>query len=394
MNPIDTPAVLSIGTALPQYKFSQSQAADWFAHSLRDSPAKARWIRAICAGSGIETRSFCIPDGLSSPDESRFAPNRSPDEAATTSERMDMFRGMAPPLAVEAGRDALAQLSARSNRSKSRETASISHLILVTCTGFFAPGLDIAISDQLNLSPNVERIQIGFMGCSALFNAWRTAAAIVTGAPEARVLIVCVEVCSIHLQPSLKRQHLISAALFSDGAGSCVVGAPTTDVPGLVRLMSFYSRVKPDTESEMTWKIGDHGFALYLSPQIPDHLAQVAPPGLNQLFPDGQRPELWAIHPGGKAIVDQLAETFNLAPEDTAASTRTLRQVGNLSSATMVFVLRELLEQLEQSPRGIGGLDGVAMGFGPGLVIEMARLWFDPVREIPPAEEALVSTTQ
>ena len=99
-------------------------------------------------------------------------------------------------------------------------TESITHLILVTCTGFFAPGLDIAISDELNLAPEVEQIQIGFMGCSALFNAWRTAAAIVTGAPEARVLIVCVEVCSIHLLPSLKRQHLISAALFSDGSGS------------------------------------------------------------------------------------------------------------------------------------------------------------------------------
>jgi len=394
VNSVDAPAVLSLGTALPQYQFSQDQAADWLAHSLRSSPAKARWIRAICAGSGIESRYFCIPDGLSSPDESRFAPHRSPIEAPTTSERMDMFRRMAPPLAVEAGRAALAQLSARSNRSIERETDSITHLILVTCTGFFAPGLDIAISDQLNLSPEVERIQIGFMGCSALFNAWRTAAAIVAGAPEARVLIVCVEVCSIHLQPSMKRPHLISAALFSDGAGSCVVGTPTTDVPGLVRLMGFYSRVKPDTENEMTWKIGDHGFTLYLSPQIPDHLAHAAPPGLRQLFPDGRRPELWAIHPGGKAIVDQLSETFNLAPEDTAASTRTLRRVGNLSSATMVFVLRELLEELEERPRAAGGLNGVAMGFGPGLVIEMARLWFEPVREFTRAEEALVSTTR
>ncbi len=390
MNPVDAPAILSIGTALPQYQFSQEQAADWLAHSLRSSPAKARWIRAICKGSGIDTRSFCIPDGLISPDESRFAPHRSRSESPTTSERMDMFRRMAPPLAVEAGRAALAQLSARSNRSMARETESITHLILVTCTGFFAPGLDIAISDELNLSPEVERIQIGFMGCSALFNAWRTAAAIVAGAAEARVLIVCVEVCSIHLQPSMERPHLISAALFSDGAGSCIVGTPTMDAPGRVRLMSFYSRVKPNTENDMTWKIGDHGFALYLSPQIPDHLAQAAPSGLRHLFPDGERPELWAIHPGGKAIVDQLAETLNLAPEDTAASTRTLRRVGNLSSATMVFVLRELLEELEESPRET---HGVAMGFGPGLVLEMARLWFEPVRVSHRAEEATVSIT-
>ena len=393
VNSVDAPAILSLGTALPQYQFTQDQAADWLANSLRATPAKARWIRAICAGSGIETRSFCIPDGLNSSDESIFAPHRSPSEAATTSERMDMFRQMAPPLAVEAGRAALAQLSARSNQPISHVTESITHLILVTCTGFFAPGLDIAISDKLNLSPEVERIQIGFMGCSALFNAWRTAAAIVAGAPEARVLIVCVEVCSIHLQPSLKREHLISAALFSDGAGSCVVGNSTEEAPGRVRLMSFYSRIKPDTENEMTWKIGDHGFALHLSPRIPDHLAQAAPAGLGQLFPNGQRPELWAIHPGGMAIVDQLVETFDLTPEDTSASTETLRRVGNLSSATMVFVLRELLEQLEKRPRAPGGLNGVAMGFGPGLVLEMARLWFEPVREIPRAEEAVISIT-
>ncbi len=393
VNPVDAPAILSLGTALPNYQFTQEQAADWLANSLRESPATARLIRAFCAGSGIESRFFCIPDGLNSSDESMFAPHRSPSEAATTSERMDMFRRMAPPLAVEAGRAALAQLSERSNQSISHVTESITHLILVTCTGFFAPGLDIAISDELNLSPEVERIQIGFMGCSALFNAWRTAAAIVAGAPEARVLIVCVEVCSIHLQPSLKRQHLISAALFSDGAGSCVVGNPTEETPGQVRLMSFYSRIQPDTENEMTWKIGDHGFALHLSPRIPDHLAQAAPPGLGQLFPDGQRPELWAIHPGGMAIVDQLVETFDLAPEDTSASRETLRRVGNVSSATMVFVLRELLEQLEKGPRALSGLDGVAMGFGPGLVLEMARLWFEPVREIPRAEEAALSIT-
>ncbi len=393
MKPAQAPAVLSIGTALAPYQFTQDQAADWLAHSLHGSPAKARWMRAICSGSGIETRNFCIPDGLGSPDESRFAPHRSPSEAATTAERMEMYRRMAPPLAVEAGREALAQLSDRSGLSEPQVTESITHLILVTCTGFFAPGLDIAISDQLGLSPRVERIQIGFMGCSALFNAWRTAAAIAAGDPQARVLIVCVEVCSIHLQPSLRRQHLISAALFGDGAGACVVGTPTPDVPGLVRLMEFYSDIKPDTENEMTWDIGDHGFALRLSPQIPDHLASAAPPALRRLFPNGQRPELWAIHPGGKAIVDQLAETFDLAPEDTAASLGTLRRVGNLSSATMVFVLDEMLRGLEARPQGHNGLDGVAIGFGPGLVVEMARLWFEPVRKPLIAEEAAAFTT-
>jgi predicted naringenin-chalcone synthase len=354
----------------------------------------ARWMKSICAGSGIETRSYCIPDGLLAPDESRFAPHRSPAEAPSTGQRMAMFRRMAPPLAVEAGRDALAQLGARFERSLPQVTASITHLILVTCTGFFAPGLDIAISDQLGLSPAVERIQIGFMGCSALFNAWRTAAAIVAGSSEARVLIVCVEVCSIHIQPSLKREHLISASLFGDGAAACVIGRPSADEPGLIGLLDFYSRIEPGTAREMTWEIGDHGFALHLSPQIPEHLARAAPPALRQLFTEEERPELWAIHPGGRAIVDQLAETFDLAPEDTAAARRTLRRVGNLSSATMVFVLQDLLADLAQRPDRSESMDGVAMGFGPGLILEMARLRFEPVHVSQPVREAELFTTR
>ncbi len=388
------PAILSLGTALPQYRVPQDQAADWLARSLREHPAKARWLRSISRGSGIDTRYFCIPDSTISPEQSRFAPHRSLADSATTAERMQLFRNMAPPLAVEAGRNALLQLAGISGRTLGEETASVTHLILVTCTGFFAPGLDIAIGQQLGLSPAVERIQIGFMGCSALFNAWRTAAGIVAGNPQARVLVVCVEVCSIHLQPSLKRQHLISASLFGDGAGACVIGAPSAETPGTIRLLEFLSRVQPDTEREMTWDIGDHGFALYLSSDIPDHLARAAPPALLRLFPDGQRPAFWAIHPGGKAIVDQLADTFSLTDTDTTPSLRTLGQVGNLSSATMVFVLAELLEQLAQDPAGADALEGVAMGFGPGLVLEMARLRYQPLREVAPVAEAELSTTR
>lgn len=373
------PAILSLGTALPQYRVAQEQAAEWLAHSLRGHPAKARWLRSICINGGIDTRYFCIPDSQRPPDQSRFAPHHTPSDSPTTGERMQMFRQMAPPLAIEAGRAALAELGSSSGRSLESETASISHLILVTCTGFFAPGLDIAISRALGLAPSVERIQIGFMGCSALFNALRTASGIVAGSPQARVLIVCVEVCSIHIQPSLKRQHLISTSLFGDGAGACVIGQPADPAPGSIRLLDFYSRVQPGTESQMTWDIGDHGFALHLSSDIPEHLAQSAPAAFEQLFADGVRPALWAIHPGGRAIVDRLAESFELSPIETEASRETLRNVGNLSSATMVFVLRRLLDQLSLTP-GEDDLEGVAMGFGPGLVLEMARLRFEPIR--------------
>jgi len=241
------------------------------------------------------------------------------------------------------------------------------------------------------------------MGCSAAFNGLRSAYEIVRSQPDARVLVVSVELCSLHVQPNPGREQLIAYALFGDGAAACLVGQPLPSDSAFFQLESFHTGTKPDTESEMVWAIGDYGFTLKLSPKVPHYLAEIAPVALEALFADQQRPQFWAIHPGGRAIVDRLAELFDLEPAQVAASREILRQYGNLSSATILFVLDELQRTLHSahqpesmahtnghSPRiGTNGakaavqrLSGVAMAFGPGLVIEMARLSYVPVQDI------------
>ena len=220
------------------------------------------------------------------------------------------------------------------------ETSGVTHLIVVTCTGFFAPGLDFMLADRLGLSSSVQRTVIGFMGCSAAFNGLRAAGQIVAGDPDAKVLVVSVELCSLHIQASDRRDDLVSTALFADGAGAAIVAMPQEGDADYFQLDRFQTGMKPATEDEMVWEIGNHGFTLRLSPKIPDHLADVAPAELAKVMQE-EWPQFWSIHPGGRAIVDKLQAIFEL-PDDLLVPTRSvLADYGNLSSATILFVLAE-----------------------------------------------------
>lgn len=406
--PWPTAAILSFGIALPPHGVAQTQIGEWMATSLEDSlletsslgkrRAMSRFLRSLYANSGIEMRYSCCSDYLQPPTASRFAPGRSHDNAPTTAERMVIYAREAPPLGLTAARRAVEAYAAKSDINLANLLASITHLVVVSCTGFFAPGLDFAVARDLGLAPTVQRTLIGFMGCSAAFNALRSAYQIVRSQPEARVLVLSVELCSLHTQPNPTREQLVVYSLFADGAAACLVGQPQPGEGDFFQLEGFHTSTKPDTGDEMVWEIGDYGFTLQLSPKVPHHLAEIAPAALQALFADA-RPHFWAIHPGGRAIVDRLAQIFDLAPDQVAASRTVLRDYGNLSSATILFVLDELRRTLRQERQqaaivhnghtraihknGIGAEArspaGVAMAFGPGLVIEMARLAYVPV---------------
>ncbi len=373
-------AVLSLGTAVPAYSADQESTYRWMAESFAGQPALQRWLRTLYAHSGIKKRYTCVPDFIRPTEESRLAPGRELAEVMTTAERMDIYERESVTLAAAAGRQALARYGETAGQDWTAVAQRVTHLIVVTCTGFFAPGLDIALTRELGLGSNVERTIVGFMGCSAAFNGLRIAAQIVRGQPAARVLVVCVELCSLHIQPGTKRENLISASLFADGAAAGLVGEAQPGQGDLFEIGGFHTGIKPETGSEMVWQIGNHGFALRLSPQIPEHLAEAAPAALSGLMGEQSWPGFWAIHPGGRAIVDRLAEIFELKPEDVAASRSVLRHFGNLSSATILFVLDEIRQQLSQVRPVAGRTEGVAMAFGPGLVIEMARLVYVPAR--------------
>jgi predicted naringenin-chalcone synthase len=366
-------AVLSLGTAVPQYRATQAAVAEWLAASFKTQPVLGRWLKRVFAHAGVETRYACVPDFLQPPAHSRLAPGRPLAEALTTAERMAIYEREAVALGAAAGRRALATFCKTSNNDLAAVTGSITHLVVVSCTGFFAPGLDIALIRELNLAPTVQRTLVGFMGCAAAFNGLRTAWQTVRGEPSARILVVCVELGSIHIQPNPDRENLIAASLFADGASACLVGRPQGQ-GDIFEIGEFYTTLKPETESEMVWQIGNHGFILRLSPKIPQHLAEAAPEVLKNLLGSAARPHFWAIHPGGKAILDGLSTIFELEPEHLAASRSVLRGYGNLSSATIFFVLDELRHRLQQEGSIDKKVNGVAMAFGPGLTIEMAQL--------------------
>jgi len=372
-------ALLSFGTAVPKYKANQVDVGRWMAQSFVNRPELGRWLRGVFANAGVETRYSCIDDYLQPVAQARFAPGHALENAPTTAERMTIYEREATPLGVTAAQRALAELAAMTHSTVPAVTASITHLVVISCTGFFAPGLDLAIARHLVLPPTLGRTLIGFMGCAAAFNGLRTASQIVRSQPTARVLVVSVELSSLHSQPTTNRENLIAASLFADGASACVVGQPQLEQENIFLLDDFHSEIKPDTSDQMIWQIGDHGFTLRLSPRIPQHLAEVAPAALRRLFGEDE-PDFWAIHPGGPAIVDRLVDVFGLAPTDVAASRAILRNYGNLSSATIFFVLDELRCTLGQKCQASASQTGVAMAFGPGLVVEMARLTYIPMQ--------------
>jgi predicted naringenin-chalcone synthase len=377
------PAILALGTALPQYSGSQDTIAAWMAESFGERRLQ-RLVRMIHSQSGIETRYSCAPAYLEPPQQSRFAPGADPANSATTAERMAVYEREAPPLGTTAARNALEQYAHRRCQSVQQVAATVTHLLAISCTGLFAPGLDYALAKALGLPRTVRRTLIGFMGCAAAFNGLRAAAEIVAGQPDARVLVVSVELCSLHNQPSADYDLLVGASIFADGAAACLVGNPALDEDDYYRLEEFHTAIHPDTEEEMAWNIRDHGFALRLSPRVPNHLAAAAPAALQTVF-GGRRPAFWAVHPGGRAIVDRLAEIFDLPPESLAATREVLRRYGNMSSATILFVLSALRARLCESHTDSGrataaDLTGVAMAFGPGLVVEMSKLTYVPPR--------------
>ncbi len=370
-------AILSIGTAVPTYRVEQEPLLGWMTEALHAGPGLTRWLRHLYNYSGITTRYACIPDALNPPAESRFAPGRPRTEINTTIERMSIYERESVVVGSQAARRAVEDFSATHACDIASVTDSISHLIVVSCTGFFAPGLDLMIARQLGLRSNVERTLVGFMGCAAAFNGMRLAHHIVQGQPSARVMVVCVELCSLHIQPGHDRENLISASLFADGAAACLVGASPRQHGDRFDIQAFYTNVQPDTEADMIWRIGNHGFELRLSPQIPNRLGEIAPNAMQSLVGSYDHLRFWAIHPGGRAIVDRLADIFQLSEAQVAASRSVLRDYGNMSSPTILFVLHAIREQLRRDKTGAGG-EGVAMAFGPGLVIEMAHLAYVP----------------
>jgi predicted naringenin-chalcone synthase len=361
-------AILGIGTAVPEYKLDQADTSLRLGEALSDDPDSARWAKRIFKQCGVESRYTCEPNLLDSASDCRYFPGPLVSYAPSTAERMDTYKRESVPLGLQAASTALT--------AGKTEPSEITHLITVSCTGQFLPGMDAALVRQLGLDATVNRISLNFLGCAAGLKAICLARQIVSGYPVAKVLVVCVELCTLHIQPSSKREDLFAASFFGDGASACVVGAAEERHTNLLQLGEDCSILLSDSADEMVWEVGNQGFELYLSPSIPKLLGRWVPVEIKRLLHDGIKPELWAIHPGGRGIIDTLQDIFELTDEQTRPSRTVLRQFGNLSSATILFVLNMIVRDLSSSDSG--PVSGISLAFGPGLTVEMIRISYLP----------------
>lgn len=236
----------------------------------------------------------------------------------------------------------------------------ITHLIVTTCTGFYAPGIDMEVIDHYGLNPSVERTIVGFMGCYAGMNALKLARHIVRSDHGARVLILNLELCTLHLQETESLEQMLSFLIFADGCSASLVSAD----PAGIELQSFRSAVMPDSSGQITWAIGGSGFDMHLSGQVPLTIAAGLPSSLPAIL-SGKRADHfrhWAIHPGGRTILDAVKQGSGIHEDMLCASREVLRNFGNMSSVSVMFVLKKIMQQ--------GPGRGCGMAFGPGLTVE------------------------
>jgi predicted naringenin-chalcone synthase len=283
-----------------------------------------------------------------------------PGQFASTAARMKRFEREA----VELARRSVDALGI------DQELTDITHLIVASCTGFAAPGIDQQLIERLGLRSSIERTMVGFMGCSAAVNALKLARHIVRSEPQARVLIVNLELCTLHLQDSTDLEVILGALLFGDGSAASLV---TAEPSGIV-IENFRAVTISDSAGLLTWSIGDSGFEMTLSGEVPLRIANVLREQLRRNDAGGfvgardkDEIALWAVHPGGRTILDAVQQGLELDPHALRWSRGVLRDYGNMSSATLMFVLDRMMRSAQADSNGI------AMAFGPGLVAETFR---------------------
>ena len=335
-----------IGGAVPAYECHRKFVD--FAPLLLEGERERQVYRRMVERSGIAQRHSCLPP---SSDPARldadgfYRRGRFPD----TGERMARYDKEAPPLALAA----VASLGADFAPER------VTHLILASCTGFAAPGLDLQLAAGLGLGARVERTIVGFMGCSAAIPALKLARHIVRSEPAAAVLVVAIELCTLHLQERASLEAVLSFTLFADGAAAALVSAE----PRGLEIEGFDAAILPATAEHITWRIGAFGFDMHLSGAVPAAI-QRGLPGLPFLAPAAARDiDFWAVHPGGRSILDAVEGALALPPQGLRYSREVLRGYGNMSSASVLFVLRAIMQEKETGR-------GCAIAFGPGIAAE------------------------
>lgn len=359
--------ITAIGQANPQHRFRQEEIADFMIRAMQLNDHESRKLKTIFHASGIDYRHSVIED-YGSRNGFNFFPNTTDFEPfPTTSRRLQLFRASALDLSVAAVENML-------TRIPEFDLRSVTHLINVSCTGLYAPGLDIELVRKLDLQPNVHRTGINFMGCYAAFNALKVADAFCSQNPDANVLVVCTELCSLHFQKTATDDNLISNALFADGSAAMLVQGSAASGVSLVP-RAFSSALMSDGMEDMAWAIGDVGFEMRLSTYVPALIKSGIASLTNSVLQNSGKQvsdiRYFAIHPGGKKILESIEQELGMNPALNEAAYHVLRNFGNMSSPTVLFVLRRIFEKLVA---GDAGEHVLSFAFGPGLTLESMLL--------------------
>ncbi|MFD4421693.1 type III polyketide synthase [Agromyces sp. NPDC058484] len=375
-----TVALRGLSTVVPPTVLIQEEVRDVFAGQPGLNRLAQRIVATSFNVSGIDTRHTVLAE-LSRdmrPDEPVFFDiARMELLLPGTKARNELYAEHATTMYLDAGRAAI-------DATPGVEASDITHVITVSCTGFYAPGPDYVIARDLGLGADVERYHLGFMGCYAAIPALRIAKQLCEADAAAVVLVVSVELCTLHLRSSNDPDTIVASSLFADGAGSGIVTAlPLEPGERAFDLDRFATRITPDGEGDMAWKIGDHGFEMVLSNAIPSIIDEHITGALQPLFAhdpaladalatdaSSGAVEHWAIHPGGRSILDKVESRLRLTEAQLLPARETLRDFGNMSSATVMFVMRNILD----SDAAADGDRVAAMAFGPGLTVESSLM--------------------
>jgi len=355
----------TIEQSVPEYSYSQQELLHQMKDTVPGKEKERRLLHYIYNRSGINTRHSVVNDFRQDGSFNLFFNGQGARPG--TKSRNDTF--------ISEGRKLFIDVARRLITQSDFSPGEITHIITVSCTGFYAPGPDYDIIKALNLRPDIERYNLGFMGCYAVIPALKLAKQICTADQDANVMIVSVELCTLHFQATPVVDDLVSASVFADGGAGAIVTGKKPEKGSYYQIDGFASVITEKGEEDMAWSIGDNGFNMVLSSYVPsilgNGLVAFLEPVLKKHSLALEDIDLWGVHPGGRAILDTIEKTLNLPYDALSTSRSILSRFGNMSSATVLFVLRELL----QMDTEIGEQKTtMALAFGPGLTIESALL--------------------
>jgi predicted naringenin-chalcone synthase len=355
--------IVSIGTSVPGFRHDQKDILSFMQNVYAMNEVDKRKLKFLYNQSAIDTRYSVLPDySLNACDWEFYPATENLEPFPNLELRMKWFNKTAPALTVNAIENCIENKIAKEE---------ITHLITVSCTGLSAPGLDLQVMEAMNLSPEIFRTSVNFMGCYAAIHGLKLADVFCRQDKNAKVLVVCTELCTLHFQKENTMDNIASSLLFGDGSAAVLVMHDDTKENGL-RINNFYSEIAFKGKKDMSWQLSSSGFLMTLSGYVPDLIEE----DFNKLLTNALKNadcnmediSHWCMHPGGKRILTAIEKSINITSKDLTHSYSVLKNYGNMSSPTILFVLKEIMDSIKKNEKKKTNIFGAA--FGPGLTLE------------------------